>query len=105
MPLFQDIASYVSGLKNAQPPAGEETASQASKKRKIDGSAASAGSASGAWADRSARPDFVAPDVSFSIPQRKKLRLECIGSKSGGLRAVSAAGDLEFGLSWENIGL
>jgi hypothetical protein len=79
-----------------------------SKKRKLDDTAVANGSSAG-WADQSIRADYNAPDISFSIPQRKKLRLEWIDSASadlarGGIRAADASGSVEFGVSWKDIG-
>lgn len=74
-----------------------------------DGSATNGRSSQG-WADQSQRADHVVGDVSFSIPQRKKLRLEWVGSSKddlgkGGLRAVGAGGEIEFGCGWGDIGM
>lgn len=42
-------------------------------------------------------------DVSFSIPQRKKLNLSINKSASAGLRAINASGNSEFGVNWDCI--
>lgn len=42
-------------------------------------------------------------DVSFSIPQRKKLKLSINKSASAGLRAVNASGSPEFGVNWDCV--
>ena len=42
-------------------------------------------------------------DVSFSIPQRKKLKLSINKSASGGLRAVNPSGASEFGAKWDCV--
>ena len=42
-------------------------------------------------------------DISFSIPQRKKLRLELSQSPKQGLRATNPSGDIEFAFSWESV--
>ena len=42
-------------------------------------------------------------DVSFSIPQRKKLKLSINKSVSGGLRAINASGAPEFGVGWDCV--
>ena len=42
-------------------------------------------------------------DVSFSIPQRKKLKLSISKSASAGLRAVNASGSPEFGVEWNSV--
>ena len=41
--------------------------------------------------------------MSFSIPQRKKLRLSINQSASAGLRAVNASGTSEFGVNWDCV--
>lgn len=42
-------------------------------------------------------------DVSFSIPQRKKLNLSINNSASSGLRAINASGSSEFGVNWDCV--
>ena len=42
-------------------------------------------------------------DVSFSIPQRKKLKLSVNKSTSAGLRAINASGTSEFGVNWDCV--
>lgn len=88
----------------------QSTAAPQSKKRKLeDGDAAINGGNALGWTDQSQRADHVAGDVSFSIPQRKKLRLEWVGSSAadlskGGIRATGTGGDIEFGVGWRDIG-
>jgi hypothetical protein len=41
--------------------------------------------------------------VSFSIPQRKKLTLELLDKKDGGVRAIGASGDVEFSIAWKDV--
>ena len=41
--------------------------------------------------------------MSFSIPQRKKLKLSINKSASGGLRAINASGTSEFGVKWDCV--
>lgn len=44
------------------------------------------------------------PDISFSIPQRKKLRMEVGFSAEQGLRARNVATDeIEFAVRWKDI--
>jgi hypothetical protein len=46
--------------------------------------------------------------VSFSVPQRKKLRLEWVSSTkegTGGVRAIGGDGGVEFGCGWADIGM
>ena len=56
---------------------------------------------------QSGAPYFSAGEISFIIPQRKKLRLEFV--RDAGIRAVAgtAAGDgaFAFGIGWANIGM
>ena len=42
-------------------------------------------------------------DISFSIPQRKKLTLELSQSPKQGLRATNPSGDIEFAFNWESV--
>ena len=42
-------------------------------------------------------------DVSFSIPQRKKLKLSINKSATAGLRAINTSGTLEFGVTWDTV--
>lgn len=42
-------------------------------------------------------------DLSFSIPQRKKLKLSINKAASGGLRAINASGTSEFGVEWDCV--
>lgn len=85
----------------------------ATKKRKIEGGAEAAAGAGtiGAWTNSAAGADFTLPDVSFSIPQRKKLHLQLVAasgagdSSGGGLRACSGGGaNVEFGIGFRDVG-
>ena len=42
-------------------------------------------------------------DISFSIPQRKKLKLEIGYSTEQGIRTVNGAGEVEFSIQWADI--
>jgi hypothetical protein len=45
------------------------------------------------------------PAVSFSIPQRKKFKLELVlNKKEGGIRGLGADGNVEFGIAWKDVG-
>jgi hypothetical protein len=107
--LLHELSNYVLALKHTQQETTiSEVVTSQSKKRKLDDTAVANSSAAG-WADQSIRADYTAPDISFSIPQRKKLRLEWIDSASsdlakGGIRAADASGSVEFGVSWKDIG-
>ncbi|KAF2418241.1 Rtt106-domain-containing protein [Tothia fuscella] len=104
--LVNDLSQYVLHLKQAQnAPLTTDVVTSQSKKRKFEDS--TNGSTNG-WASQSVKPDYAAPDTSFSIPQRKKLRLEWIGSDGsdlakGGIRAADAEGNVEFGISWKDL--
>ncbi|KAF1814567.1 Rtt106-domain-containing protein, partial [Eremomyces bilateralis CBS 781.70] len=79
-----------------------------SKKRKLDFDTTHTNGASGSWLDASASPAVSIQDVGFQMPQRKKLKLEWLGFSSsapntGGIRAVGNSGDVEFGLSWQDV--
>ncbi|KAF2019981.1 hypothetical protein BU24DRAFT_477073 [Aaosphaeria arxii CBS 175.79] len=43
------------------------------------------------------------PAVSFSIPQRKKLTLELVSGKGGGVRTIGASGSVEFSVAWKDV--
>ncbi|KAL1639826.1 hypothetical protein SLS58_007570 [Diplodia intermedia] len=127
-PLFSSISSYIVQLRqNAHPPPPPSVATNgataattttptnepAAKKRKIDGAAEAAAGAgtSGAWTNSAAGADFTLSDVSFSIPQRKKLQLQLVAASSGagdssggGLRACSGGGaNVEFGIGFRDV--
>jgi len=65
--------------------------SQQTKKRKLDGDGATLGG--------TVLFDF--KDISFSVPVRKKLRLEGL---IGGIRGSDAQGNTEVNLGWESMG-
>ncbi|OJD33550.1 negative regulator of dna transposition [Diplodia corticola] len=131
-PLFSSISSYIVQLRQNNAPPSTSAATNgaattaatptttdepAAKKRKIvggGGEAAAAGAGagtSGAWANSEAGADFALPDVSFSIPQRKKLQLQLVAasagagdSSGGGLRACSGGGaNVEFGIGFRDV--
>lgn len=101
--LFRDISTYI--LNQASQPLAEP----ASKKRKLEegnssngAQTASAGAVSLLSAATKAWRQY--PAVSFSIPQRKKFTLELVDTKDGGIRAVGADGNVEFGIAWKDVG-
>lgn len=75
----------------------------AAKKRKIEnGQPQVTVQSSADLKDPNAPVQFYVQDVSFAIPQRKKLMLEI--TASGGLRARNqATKDIEFGVSMDRI--
>ena len=87
-PLFQDIAVHLDGV-NARCN-GDTTTAPAPKKRKIE---------SVETVQHNETYDSIA-DVSFSIPQRKKLKL-ALGDAIKGIN--SASGETECSLSCENV--
>ncbi|KAF4535726.1 putative negative regulator of dna transposition protein [Lasiodiplodia theobromae] len=119
-PLFSSISSYILQLRQNPPPStlatngatASRTDEPATKKRKIEGGAEAAAGAGtiGAWTNSAAGADFTLPDVSFSIPQRKKLHLQLVAasgagdSSGGGLRACSGGGaNVEFGIGFRDV--
>ncbi|GME31625.1 hypothetical protein GTA08_BOTSDO00866 [Neofusicoccum parvum] len=112
-PLFSSISSYILQLRQAPPPTNGAAAGEpAAKKRKIDGPEAQKATvgAVGSWANSAAGADFALPDVSFSIPQRKKLNLQLVAAASardssgGGIRVCSGGGaNVEFGIGFKDV--
>ena len=102
-PLFHNISTYVLSLKRSLTlPQNVDNVAPASKKRKLDVPASNNGTSGGqGWADKTTRAAYAMPDVSFSVPVRKKMRLEWV---PGGLRAVNGEGEIDFGVAWANIG-
>jgi len=96
--LFEDIALYVQDLQNAiRDSQGKSHEEPQSKKRKLEHRPLD----STGW-DKGATCSVA--DVSFSIPQRKKLKLEL--NSSAGIRATSlVAGDasVEFAVNWDTV--
>ena len=95
--LFGDIAHYIQHLQHAssQEPLKSQD-EQPSKKRKLEHRPID----TEAW-DKEIICDVA--DISFSIPQRKKLKLSINKSASGGLRAITASGGSEFGVKWDCV--
>ena len=86
--------TLLQGIQGLQPVKSEED--HQSKKRKLEHRP----NGSESW-DKGAYRTF--KDVSFSIPQRKKLSLELGLSPKQGVRATSGNGDTEFGVSWADV--
>lgn len=95
--LFADIAHYINHLQHAssQEPLNSQN-EQPSKKRKLEHRPLNIQS----W-DRKHICEVA--DVSFSIPQRKKLNLSINKAASAGLCAINASGVFEFGVKWDCI--
>jgi len=105
-----DLSNYVLSVKEAQSAPSKTVSGPTTKKRKFEDGGTTKESSSEGWAGQSVRADHTIPDISFSIPQRKKLRLEWVESSSsdlekGGIRGADAAGNIEFGMSWKDIGM
>jgi hypothetical protein len=58
----------------------------------------------GSLASPSAKAWKTYSGVSFQMPQRKKLELQLVSSKEGGIRGVGANGSVEFGIPWRDVG-
>lgn len=88
--LFHDITTYISTLTGSTQTNGH---GPSSKKRKLEDEPSTAETY-----------DSIA-DVSFSIPQRKKLKLEISRNReTGAIRGTSAAtGETEFGIRYNDV--
>jgi hypothetical protein len=90
------LAEYILQLRSTANGQHPEPHQPGSKKRKLGGD------------DKAALPEvggavlFTGPDTSFSIPVRKKLRLEGLND---GLRGVDPAGNAEMSIGWDTIGI
>ena len=97
MSLFEAIAQHVNDL---QPDSSQNPTvalpEHPSKKRKLDPPSA----ASSYW-DNGTFHSF--NDISFSIPQRKKLKLDIGNSPKQGIRGRNAAGDVETSVEWREV--
>lgn len=104
--LFIELAEFIVQNRDASHANGD--VQNPSKKRKLhasQGAAAAGGSAKRimfeAWKEGSWG---ALPDISFSFPQRKKLRLEIGFLPEQGLRARNMASDeIEFAVRWKDI--
>lgn len=92
--LYDDCSKKKRKLNGATPPNGPCEVGFPSSNRKDDGSTSSE------W-----KKALQISDISFSVPQRKKLSLEIGASKSEGIRAVNPKTQaIEFSVSWRDIG-
>ena len=104
-----DVATYIVTLR---PTAGADSVLLPSKKRRLngdsDGSERKIMSNNGTIDERMSSEwhnSLRIPDVSFSIPQRKKLSLEISAENKEGIRAVNPkTGTKEFYIPWTEIG-
>ncbi|EAW11177.1 putative negative regulator of DNA transposition (Rtt106) [Aspergillus clavatus NRRL 1] len=107
VPLFEDIARYTSSLlaRPTNPPAQPAEASEgpAAKKRKLQNGTAAANAQSPADVKAETSLQFYMQDVSFAMPQRKKLTLEITAGR-GFLRARNQTSkEVEFGVPMDRI--
>ena len=95
-PLFQEIIQHLLAVKASQ--SGRSLplnqVEPLSKKRKLGPS----GEDASTWACIQTYAD-----ISFSIPQRKKLKLGISGSATQGIKGTNAGGDVEVGVPWKQI--
>ncbi|KAL4914035.1 hypothetical protein BDW62DRAFT_150221 [Aspergillus aurantiobrunneus] len=113
VPLFEDIARYTSSLRtrNVNPAQPIQVANEgpAAKKRKIEnGTGAATGTGTGgaqSLADLKthAALQFYMQDVSFAIPQRKKLTLEVTAGKKYLRARNQTSKEVEFGVPLDRI--
>ncbi|KAJ4988199.1 histone chaperone rttp106-like protein [Stagonosporopsis vannaccii] len=104
--LFRDISTFILNQSS------QSTAESTKKKRKLDdnngahsvGAATAPTSAAGSSLGSISTKAFKSyAGVSFSMPQRKKFTLELVDKQDGGIRAVSATGNVEFTLAWKDV--
>ena len=95
--LFGDIACYVADLQHEIiQEQGKDQEEHPSKKRKLEHRLLESTS----W---EMGTFCTVTDVSFSIPQRKKLALQLGQSAKQGVRATIPSGDVEFGMNWGSV--
>lgn len=103
--LFNDIAGFI--VKSQETSQANSEVPNPAKKRKLNASQSAAAGSSAEkiifepWKDGSWS---IVPEISFSIPQRKKLSLEIGFLPEQGLRARNTTSDeIEFGVRWKDI--
>ncbi|KAJ5585221.1 uncharacterized protein N7459_005021 [Penicillium hispanicum] len=109
-PLFEDLAQYTCTLlartanTSSLPPVPPPSDGPAAKKRKIqNGDSAQTAQAPVDVKDSSAPIQFYAQDISFAIPQRKKLTLEVTAGNSCLRARNQTTKEIEFGASMDRI--
>ncbi|KAF7116375.1 hypothetical protein CNMCM5793_004619 [Aspergillus hiratsukae] len=107
VPLFDDIAKYTSSLlaRHANPPTQvlETDEGPAAKKRKLQNGNVAGSTQSPGDVKAETSLQFYMQDVSFAIPQRKKLTLEVTAGR-GFLRARNQTSkEVEFGVPLDRI--
>ena len=91
--LFEAISQHVLSLQSTLPSTAPEPSS---KKRKLESHIDGA-------VDWNQDSFFNFNDISFSIPQRKKLRLDIGKSSEQGIRATNPAGETESFCKWSDV--
>lgn len=105
-PLFVDIARFIQDVNPVGPASIQHNGDgQILKKRKLEVSLRAGVQGQEPSHQTWRRGSYsTVNDLSFSIPQRKKLSLEIGHLETQGLRARNpASGDIEFELSWKDI--
>ena len=129
--LFNRIADYINTLTRHDPNFSND---RSNKKRKLDDDDTPAHNGASHPKVTTRKPDwqeaeayYNVKEVSFSVPQRKKLTLELSPERSysydvsstgksrdiqtdpqgkGGIRAINpTSGEVEFGMSWRDVGV
>lgn len=104
-PLFVDLAKFIDAHSGQTAEAHANGDASSSKKRKLDASEGTEGQGkSFLHEDWNTKSCSSIPELSFSIPQRKKLTLEIGSLKSQGVRARNpSTGAVAFGVSFQDI--
>ncbi|KAF2085942.1 Rtt106-domain-containing protein [Saccharata proteae CBS 121410] len=102
-PLFASISAYILDLQSSSHTNGADATSEnPTKKRKIDNELPTRAAAAAVW-DLKTKAEAEIKDVSFTFPVRKKVeKVEFVGGKGGGLRAVGG-GEVLAGVGWGDI--
>ncbi|BCS24695.1 putative negative regulator of DNA transposition (Rtt106) [Aspergillus puulaauensis] len=108
VPLFEDIARYTSSLRTrsanpVQPIEVVNNDGPVAKKRKIENGATGAGTQSLADLKTHKALQFYMQDVSFAIPQRKKLTLELTAGNKYLRARNQTSKEVEFGIPLDRI--
>ena len=107
-----DIAQHIINLRKTPGSESIESADPPTKKRRLNGSHIG-NDEEGSIGDvgdedrliSKWQNSFLLPDVSFVVPQRKKLSLELGSLENEGIRAVTPKDNTpEFSIPWTNIG-
>lgn len=110
-----EIAEYIIDLKSGTASTSAQTGNSPTKKRKLNGEHPTNGAGDEGVLSRNGKDEghvdsewknaLQIPDISFSVPQRKKLSLEIGALKSEGIRAVNPKSQaVEFSVPWKDVG-